>query len=52
MPLDTQSTTPSEPVAYGGIGFRADWSENVVTALAAGTGVVVVALIAMLMSLA
>lgn len=52
MSFDNQSTTPSEPVAYGGIGFRADWSENVVAALAVGTGVLVVALIAVLMSLA
>ena len=52
MSLDTQSTTPPEPVPYGGIGFRAEWSEHVVTALAIGTGVLVVALIAVLMSLA
>ncbi len=52
MSLDTHSTTPSEPAAYGGIGFRADWSENVVTVLAACTGVLVVALFAVLMGLA
>jgi hypothetical protein len=52
MSLDVQSTTPSEPKAYGGLGFRADWGENVVTALAVGTGVLVVALVAVLMGLA
>ena len=50
MSLDIQSTGPSEPKAYGG--FRADWGENVVTALAVGTGVLVVALVAVLMGLA
>jgi hypothetical protein len=52
MPLDAQSTTPSEPKAYGGFGFRAEWSENVVTVLAVGTGVLVVALVAVLMGVA
>ncbi len=52
MSLDTHSTTPSESAPYAGIGFRADWSENVVAILAAGTGVLVVAVIAVLMGLA
>jgi hypothetical protein len=52
MSLDVQSATPSEPKAYGGLGFRADWSENVVTVLAVGTGVLVVVLVAVLMGLA
>jgi hypothetical protein len=52
MSLDSQSTTPPEPAPYGGIGFRAEWSENVVTVLAVGTGVLVVALVAVLMGLA
>lgn len=51
MSLDTHPTSPPDPAPYAGLGFRADWSEHVVTVLAAGIGILVVALIAVLMGL-
>ena len=51
MSLDTHPTTPPDPSPYARLGFRADWSEQVVTVLAVGIGVLVVALIAVLMGL-
>jgi hypothetical protein len=51
MSLDAHST-PAKPGAYQDLGARANLSEQVVTAIAVGLGVVVVALIAVLMGLA
>jgi hypothetical protein len=51
MSLDVHPTSPPEPVPYAGLSFRAGWSEGVVTVLAVGIGVLVVALIAVLMGL-
>jgi len=51
MPLDAQSTR-AEPSAYEDLGARANLSEGSVAAIAAGIGVMVVALIAVLMGLA
>ena len=51
MSLDTHST-PAQPGAYQDLGARANLSDQVVTAIAVGIGVMVVALIAVLMGLA
>lgn len=51
MSLDTHST-PAQPSAYQDLGARANLSDRVVTAIAVGIGVMVVALIAVLMGLA
>ncbi len=52
MPSDIRSTIPTEPGAYEGIGLGANWNEHVVTIVATGIGVLIVALIAVLMGLA
>ncbi len=52
MSLDYHSETPPEPVAYKHLGLRSEWSERVVTVVATGLGVLVVALIAVLMGMA
>ena len=51
MSLDSQSSAPAKPVALKNIGLRADWNERIVTAVAAGLGVLIVALIAVLMGM-
>jgi hypothetical protein len=51
MSPDSHST-PVQPGAYQDLGTRANLSDQVVTAIAVGFGVVVVALIAVLMGLA
>jgi len=51
MSLDSQSDTPPEYAGYRHI-LRAEWSERVITAGAVCTGVLVVALIAVLMGMA
>jgi hypothetical protein len=51
MAVDAHST-PVQPGAYQDLGARANISEQVVTAIAVGIGVVVVALMAVLMGLA
>lgn len=52
MISDRFSTPPDEPVAYEGLGLRADWSERTVTIAATSLGVLVVTLIAVLMGMA
>ena len=52
MSLDSQSDTPPEYAGYRHIGLRAEWSERAITAVAVGTAVLVVALIAVLMGMA
>ena len=52
MPSDIHSTTPAQPGAYQGIGLGSNWNEHVVTIVAAGIGVLIVALIAVLMGTA
>ena len=51
MAVDAHST-PVQPGAYQDLGARANISEQVVTAIAVGIGVIVVALMAVLMGLA
>jgi hypothetical protein len=51
MAFDAHST-PVQPGAYQDLGARANISEQVVTAIAVGIGVVVVALMTVLMGLA
>ena len=46
------STAPSEPLADDDVALYADWREHMVTVVAAGAGIVVVALIALLMGMA
>jgi len=43
---------PTKPTAGGVVGFVSDWSERIVTVLAAGCAVLIVAVIAVLMGMA
>ena len=51
MSLDSHSSAPAKPVAYKNLGLRAGWNEHIVTAVAAGLGVLIVALSAVLMGM-
>jgi hypothetical protein len=52
MSFETQSETDPESAGYRHIGLRAQWSERTINLVAVCTGVLVVALIAVLMEMA
>jgi hypothetical protein len=46
------STTPAESAGYRDIAFLADWSDRLVTVVATGLAVLIVAIVAVLMGMA
>lgn len=52
MPLDSHPASPLEPVNYGDGGLHPNWSEHIVTIVATGIAMLIVAVIAVLMGMA
>ena len=52
MPLDSHPASPLEPVSSGDSGLQPSWSEHIVTVVATGIAVLIVAVIAVLMGMA
>ena len=52
MPPDHDATTPAESAGYRDIAILADWSDRLVTVVAASLAVLIVAIVAILMGMA
>ena len=52
MPFDSQPASPAKPVHYDDVGPHPVWGEHIVTVVATGIAVLIVAVIAVLMGMA